>query len=199
MRDTFTTDEQEMGDEEIGITHQDNTIATETTTFHPTTSTSQKPHTTTEEPEHGTTTTEEIDDNGPYLPPKPRNLKFDFILYAVNSINRIRCTDISKSRSLYRKKDPLYIYIRGTKQHSGKHLTWHQVQELKPRGSNFINMVYVKGHDRFIPARESAIILMHFLKCLKNQGAEINNAVIGGEYAAKRISKYLQGHKHWFH
>lgn len=192
---------EEEGEE--GITSDPNeedpirTSTRRTTTRKTTTAIPSEEEGNNEEGEEEGSVEEEFEDDEE-LPPIPKHLKINFVLYAVNTIKIIRCTDISKPRSLYRKNAKLFIYVRGSKQQNGKTLHWNHVDRLKPKGSNFINMAYIKGDDRLIPIRDSAIILIHFLICLRDEGANIDDVVIGGGHSAKAISKFLRQHDYWF-
>lgn len=132
------------------------------------------------------------------MPPEPENIKLQFVLYAINSkVILYHCTDVSKKKSLYKKKQKLFIYIRGIKQKTGTKLSWNKVAKINREKRNFINMAYVKGKTKTVPVKGAAIKLMYFLKCLKKEGANVRDITIGGGRAAKKIFKFYKKHKHW--
>lgn len=132
------------------------------------------------------------------MPPEPENIKLQYVLYAINSkVILYHCTDVSKKKSLYKKKLKLLIYIRGIKQKTGTKLPWNKVAKINREKRNFINMAYVKGKNKIVPVKSAAIKLMYFLKCLKKEGANVRDITIRGGRAAKKIFKFYKNHKHW--
>lgn len=132
------------------------------------------------------------------MPPEPENIKLQFVLYAINSkVILYHCTDVSKKKSLYKKKQKLFIYIRGIKQKTGTKLSWNKVAKINREKRNFLNMAYVQGKTKTVPVKSAAIKLMYFLKCLKKEGVNVRDITIGGGRAAKKIFKFYKKHKHW--
>lgn len=132
------------------------------------------------------------------MPPEPENIKLKFVLYAVNSKETLyHCTFVSHEKSLYQKKKKLFIYIKGIKETSGKKLSWNKVAKLNPDERNFINLVYIKGESERVPVKDTAIILMHFLKCIKREKANVHDIKIEGGKVAKKIFKFYKKHKPW--
>lgn len=132
------------------------------------------------------------------MPPEPENIKLQFVLYAINSkVILYHCTDVSKKKSLYKKKQKLLIYVRGIKQKTGTKLSWNKVAKINREKRNFLNMAYVKGKTKTVPVKSAAIKLMYFLKCLKKEGVNVRDITIRGGRAAKKIFKFYKKHKHW--
>lgn len=132
------------------------------------------------------------------MPPEPKSIKLQFVLYAVKSkVTLHHCTDVSNKKSLYKKKKKLLLHIKGKKQKSGKKLPWSTVDELNPDKRNFINIAYVKGKYKRVPIKKAAIIVMYFLKCLKKEKANLHDIEFAGGKVARKIFKFYKKHKHW--
>lgn len=117
------------------------------------------------------------------LPPRPHDIHVHYVLYAKQLTANIDCSKDYKTLSKhYKKRADLFFFLDREKQkRNGTGLSSLLIKKIQPKGTNFINMAYIKGHAKVIPIDSAASDILNFMACLKHNGADFNQIYFDGD------------------
>lgn len=117
------------------------------------------------------------------LPPSPEDILVHYVLYTKKLTANIDCSkDLKTLSKHYKKRADLFFFLDRRKQkENGTGLSSLLVKKIQPKGTNFINMAYIKGHAKVIPVHSAALDILNFMACLKHNGADFNQIYFDGD------------------
>lgn len=111
------------------------------------------------------------------IPPLSKEIKTELFIYttddkSLRTAQKFQCEDITKPNSAFKMDQNLKLLFNSTKSKDGKELIGNAVQK-DDINNNFIYLAYTDGQPEFTPLKEITISLIHFLRCLNDNGYDI--------------------------